>query len=141
MLFIFSFFSQFCVDFFIFFMHFYMDYAVHVPQIYNERRLFYGGGAGAVPNDSFGSVSSSSNTDKRGPRSRGMQLFLVFIRGWLPSCLLFLECHWVCLQLFVKGSVVDIEFQSLTFEQEFNATPLSFGSVTLYILGQFWLLF
>lgn len=40
-------------------------------KIYNERRLFYGGGAGAVPNDNFGSVASSPNTDRRGPRSRG----------------------------------------------------------------------
>ncbi|XP_057773519.1 regulator of nonsense transcripts 1 homolog [Salvia miltiorrhiza] len=40
-------------------------------KIYNERRLFYGGGAGLVPNDTFGSVASSQNTDRRGPRSRG----------------------------------------------------------------------
>ncbi|KAL6548016.1 Regulator of nonsense transcripts 1-like protein [Orobanche hederae] len=40
-------------------------------KIYNERRLFYGGGRGIVPNDAFGSVSSSPNTDRRGPRSRG----------------------------------------------------------------------
>ncbi|KAL0446420.1 UNVERIFIED_CONTAM: Regulator of nonsense transcripts 1 [Sesamum latifolium] len=40
-------------------------------KIYNERRLFYGGGPGIVPNDSFGSVTSSPNADRRGPRSRG----------------------------------------------------------------------
>ncbi|KAH6792479.1 RNA helicase [Perilla frutescens var. hirtella] len=40
-------------------------------KIYNERRLFYSGGAGVVPNDTFGSVASSPNTDRRGPRSRG----------------------------------------------------------------------
>ncbi|KAL0409294.1 UNVERIFIED_CONTAM: Regulator of nonsense transcripts 1 [Sesamum radiatum] len=40
-------------------------------KIYNERRLFYGGGPGIVPNDSFGSVASSPNADRRGPRSRG----------------------------------------------------------------------
>ncbi|KAL0372969.1 UNVERIFIED_CONTAM: Regulator of nonsense transcripts 1 [Sesamum calycinum] len=39
-------------------------------KIYNERRLFYGGGPGIVPNDSFGSVASSPNADRRGPRSR-----------------------------------------------------------------------
>ncbi|XP_047978236.1 regulator of nonsense transcripts 1 homolog isoform X1 [Salvia hispanica] len=40
-------------------------------KIYNERRLYYGGGAGIVPNDTFGSVASSQSTDRRGPRSRG----------------------------------------------------------------------
>ncbi|KAI3453443.1 hypothetical protein Pfo_010106 [Paulownia fortunei] len=39
-------------------------------KIYNERRLFYGGGPGIIPNDTFGSVGSSPNTDRRGPRSR-----------------------------------------------------------------------
>ncbi|KAL8053501.1 hypothetical protein ABFS82_05G076500 [Erythranthe guttata] len=38
-------------------------------KIYNDRRLFYGGGPGIVPSDAFG--ASSSNTDRRGPRSRG----------------------------------------------------------------------
>lgn len=75
---------------FIFFMQFYMGYLVTVAQIYNERRLFYGGGAGAVPNDNFGSVASSPNTDRRGPRSRGMLLILIFMHGWHLSCLLFL---------------------------------------------------
>ncbi|XP_012829085.1 PREDICTED: regulator of nonsense transcripts 1 homolog [Erythranthe guttata] len=37
-------------------------------KIYNDRRLFYGGGPGIVPSDAFG--ASSSNTDRRGPRSR-----------------------------------------------------------------------
>lgn len=54
-----------------------MGYAV-VSQIYNERRLFYGGGPGIVPNDTFGSVGSSPNSDRRGPRSRGMSFLLVF---------------------------------------------------------------
>ncbi|CAA0838073.1 Regulator of nonsense transcripts 1 homolog [Striga hermonthica] len=40
-------------------------------KIYNERRLFYGGGQGLVPNDAFGSVASSPTGDRRGPRSRG----------------------------------------------------------------------
>ncbi|KAK6146412.1 hypothetical protein DH2020_020281 [Rehmannia glutinosa] len=40
-------------------------------KIYNERRLFYGGGPGIVPNDTFGSVASSPTADRRGPRSRG----------------------------------------------------------------------
>lgn len=47
-------------------------------QIYNERRLYYGGGAGIVPNDTFGSVVSSPNSDRRGPRSRGMLFLPVF---------------------------------------------------------------
>lgn len=50
-----------------------------VAQIYNERRLFYGGGPGIVPNDNFGSVASSSSTDRRGPRSRGNVILLVFL--------------------------------------------------------------
>ncbi|KAL3817946.1 hypothetical protein ACJIZ3_003851 [Penstemon smallii] len=40
-------------------------------KIYNERRLFYGGGPGIIPNDTFGSVASSPNADRRGSRSRG----------------------------------------------------------------------
>lgn len=59
--------------------HFDMSYVVNVAQIYNERRLFYGGGAGIVPNDTFGSVGSSPNSDRRGPRSRGMLFLSVFI--------------------------------------------------------------
>ncbi|XP_051144708.1 regulator of nonsense transcripts 1 homolog [Andrographis paniculata] len=43
-------------------------------KIYNERRLFYGGGPGIVPGDSFGSVPSNPNADRRGPRSRGTYL-------------------------------------------------------------------
>lgn len=46
---------------------------VPLMQIYNDRRLFFGGGPGIVPNDSFGSVASSSqNADRRSSRSRGM---------------------------------------------------------------------
>ncbi|XP_058084777.1 regulator of nonsense transcripts 1 homolog isoform X2 [Magnolia sinica] len=41
-------------------------------KIYNDRRLFFGGGPGLVPNENFGSVSSSSpNADKRSNRSKG----------------------------------------------------------------------
>ncbi|XP_075488176.1 regulator of nonsense transcripts 1 homolog isoform X1 [Primulina tabacum] len=40
-------------------------------KIYNDHRLFYGGGAGGVPNDTFGSVASSPGADRRGARSRG----------------------------------------------------------------------
>ncbi|KAF7128128.1 hypothetical protein RHSIM_Rhsim11G0009100 [Rhododendron simsii] len=40
-------------------------------KIYNDRRLFFGGGHGIVP-DAFGSVASSSpNSDRRNGRSRG----------------------------------------------------------------------
>uniref|UniRef100_A0A7N0UV73 Regulator of nonsense transcripts 1-like protein n=1 Tax=Kalanchoe fedtschenkoi TaxID=63787 RepID=A0A7N0UV73_KALFE len=40
-------------------------------KIYNERRLFFGGGPGIVPGDNFGSVSSSSTySDRRSSRSR-----------------------------------------------------------------------
>lgn len=48
---------------------------VLVFQIYNDRRLFFGGGPGIVPGDSFGSVpSSGANADRRSGRSRGMKL-------------------------------------------------------------------
>ncbi|KAM7530930.1 hypothetical protein LguiB_034340 [Lonicera macranthoides] len=41
-------------------------------KIYNDRRPFFGGGPGIVPNDSFGSISSPSlNADRRSSRSRG----------------------------------------------------------------------
>ncbi|KAJ6701266.1 REGULATOR OF NONSENSE TRANSCRIPTS 1-LIKE PROTEIN [Salix koriyanagi] len=41
-------------------------------KIYNDRRLFFGGGPGIVPNDNFGSVASASpNTDRRNSRARG----------------------------------------------------------------------
>lgn len=44
-----------------------------IMQMYNDRRLFFGGGPGIVPNDSFGSPTSSSpNADRRNSRSRGM---------------------------------------------------------------------
>ncbi|PHT39760.1 Regulator of nonsense transcripts 1 [Capsicum baccatum] len=39
-------------------------------KIYNERRLFFGGGPGAVPGDSFGSASGP-NADRRNSRPRG----------------------------------------------------------------------
>lgn len=78
-----------------------MGYVVTVTQIYNERRLFYGGGAGAVPNDNFGSVASSPNTDRRGPRSRGMLLFLFSCMGDILVVFSY-ESHWRCLQLLVR---------------------------------------
>ncbi|XP_074331367.1 regulator of nonsense transcripts 1 homolog isoform X2 [Apium graveolens] len=40
-------------------------------KIYNDRRLFYGGGPGMGPNDSFGSASSTADADRRSGRSRG----------------------------------------------------------------------
>lgn len=48
-----------------------------LKQIYNDRRLFFGGGPGVVPSDSYGSVASSGqSSDRRSGRGRGM-LFLV----------------------------------------------------------------
>ncbi|KAL3834964.1 hypothetical protein ACJIZ3_009700 [Penstemon smallii] len=41
-------------------------------KIYNDRRLFYGGGPGMVPNDTFGSAASSA--DRKGARSRGLYM-------------------------------------------------------------------
>lgn len=43
-----------------------------ILQIYNDRRLFFGGGPGMGPNDSFGSASSPADADRRSGRSRGM---------------------------------------------------------------------
>ncbi|KAK8341715.1 hypothetical protein V6Z11_A08G187000 [Gossypium hirsutum] len=40
-------------------------------KIYNERRLFFGGGPGILPNDNFGDASSSPNVDRRSSRARG----------------------------------------------------------------------
>ncbi|KAL2545372.1 Regulator of nonsense transcripts 1-like protein [Forsythia ovata] len=40
-------------------------------KIYNDRRLFFGGGPGIVPNDSFGSSASYPNADRRSTYSRG----------------------------------------------------------------------
>lgn len=40
-------------------------------QIYNERRLFYGGGPGIAANDNFGSGAGTSS-DRRSGRGRGM---------------------------------------------------------------------
>ncbi|KAK5847301.1 regulator of nonsense transcripts 1 homolog [Gossypium arboreum] len=41
-------------------------------KIYNDRRLFFGGGPGIVPSDNFGSPASPSpNADRRGSRARG----------------------------------------------------------------------
>ena len=41
-------------------------------QIYNERRLFYGGGPGIAANDTFGSVGAGTTSDRRSSRGRGM---------------------------------------------------------------------
>lgn len=42
-------------------------------QIYNDRRLFFAGGPGVVPNDNFGPVAPSGpNADRRSSRGRGM---------------------------------------------------------------------
>ncbi|TQD73599.1 hypothetical protein C1H46_040880 [Malus baccata] len=44
-------------------------------KIYNDRRLFFGGGPGVIPNDSFGSVASAGqNADRRSNRGRGSYL-------------------------------------------------------------------
>ncbi|XP_031390942.1 regulator of nonsense transcripts 1 homolog [Punica granatum] len=41
-------------------------------KIYNDRRLFYGGGPGIVQNDNFGAVGSGSQSgDRRNSRARG----------------------------------------------------------------------
>uniref|UniRef100_A0A2P2LM33 Uncharacterized protein n=1 Tax=Rhizophora mucronata TaxID=61149 RepID=A0A2P2LM33_RHIMU len=41
-------------------------------KIYNDRRLFFGGGAGIVANENFGAVASSNlNADRRSGRARG----------------------------------------------------------------------
>ncbi|CAI9784992.1 unnamed protein product [Fraxinus pennsylvanica] len=40
-------------------------------KIYNDRRLFFGGGPGIVPNDTFGSSGSYPNADRRSTTSRG----------------------------------------------------------------------
>lgn len=55
---------------------FYQDYIsmsnlVLLLQIYNERRLFYGGGPGVAANDNFGSGAGTSS-DRRSGRGRGM---------------------------------------------------------------------
>ncbi|KAK4489187.1 hypothetical protein RD792_004981 [Penstemon davidsonii] len=47
-------------------------YVINMAQIYNDRRLFYGGGPGMVPNDTFGSAASSA--DRKGARSRGLYM-------------------------------------------------------------------
>ncbi|XP_065635267.1 regulator of nonsense transcripts 1 homolog [Quercus suber] len=39
-------------------------------KIYNDMRLFFSGGPGAVPNETFGSVASSPNADRRSDRGR-----------------------------------------------------------------------
>ena len=44
-----------------------------LAQMYNDRRLFFGGGPGVVPSDNYSSVSpSNQNAERRGSRGRGM---------------------------------------------------------------------
>ena len=44
-----------------------------MEQIYNDRRLFFPGGPGIMPNDNLGTINSSSpNIDTRGSRTKGM---------------------------------------------------------------------
>jgi hypothetical protein len=58
---------------------------VILTQIYNDRRLFFGGGPGVVPNDTFGSVASSPNADRRSSRGRGMLLLTYCIFNLIVS--------------------------------------------------------
>lgn len=56
------------------------DVMVVMTQIYNDRRLFFGGAPGVGANDAFGSVPSSGpNADRRSIRGRGM-LLLSYIK-------------------------------------------------------------
>lgn len=51
-----------------------------LAQIYNDRRLFFGGAPGVGATDTFGSVASSGpNADRRSIRGRGM-LLLSYIK-------------------------------------------------------------
>lgn len=44
--------------------------------MYNDRRFYFGGGPGIVPNDSFGSAASANaGADRRDSRSRGTLVF------------------------------------------------------------------
>lgn len=57
---------------------------VGVMQIYNDRRFFFGGGPGIVP-DAFGSVASSSpNSDRRNSHSRGMLFWHIVYLSCFP---------------------------------------------------------
>ncbi|KAI4311607.1 hypothetical protein MLD38_036490 [Melastoma candidum] len=40
-------------------------------KIYNDRRIYLGGGPGIVPHDGFGSVTPGASGDRRGSRGRG----------------------------------------------------------------------
>lgn len=52
---------------------------VFMLQIYNDRRLFFAGGPGVVPNDNFGPVAPSGpNADRRSTRGRGMFFYFLF---------------------------------------------------------------
>lgn len=60
-----------------------------LTQLYNDRRLFFSGATGVVPNDAFGSVASSGpNGDRRSSRGRGM--FLLSYCSFV-SCYIHLE--------------------------------------------------
>lgn len=53
--------------------------ALMLTQIYNDRRLFFGGGPGVIPNDSYGSIASSGQSaDRRSTRGRGMLMPVSF---------------------------------------------------------------
>ncbi|KAF4362579.1 hypothetical protein F8388_011406 [Cannabis sativa] len=54
-------------------------------KIYNDRRLFFGGGPGVVPSDSFSSVSSSNqNAERRSARGRGEENFTLSAGSYIP---------------------------------------------------------
>lgn len=56
------------------------NYVSLVLQIYNDRRLFFGGGPGIVPGDNYGSAASTNpNADRRNSRSRGMLGLIVLL--------------------------------------------------------------
>lgn len=67
-------------------------------QIYNDRRLFFSGGPGVVPNDTFGSAASpGQNADRRSSRGRGMLLLSHCIFKWFSkelSQLLRMSVFW-----------------------------------------------
>lgn len=50
-----------------------------MTQIYNDRKLFFGGGPGIAASDSFGAASSGNpGADGRNNRSRGILFFKTF---------------------------------------------------------------
>lgn len=67
----------------------------YMTQMYNDRRLFFGGGPGIGANDSFGSAASgNSGADGRNSRSRGILVlkpFYFFLLSYLE-----LQSHGSC---------------------------------------------